>query len=96
MKLKTNLKLHLASKGLTAAELSRVSKVPKATISDWLSGRSPKNLSQLKSVANILETTIDNLAFGSFSESSSTPHFSFQDSKLTALGTYDVFLKKVK
>jgi transcriptional regulator with XRE-family HTH domain len=64
MNLKSQLKLYLELKGLTAAELARKSGVSKQVLSLWLGGAKPKNLDQLKSVANALGTTTDHLAWG--------------------------------
>jgi transcriptional regulator with XRE-family HTH domain len=95
MKLKINLKLHLAEKRITASELSRVAKVPKATISDWLAGRSPKNLNQIKAVAQVFDTSIDELVFGDFSHKK---HGSkdVEKSDLVPMGKFDVYMKRVK
>lgn len=93
MNLKSNLKLYLASKSMTAAELSRITKVPKATISDWLSGRSPKNLLHLKNIASYFEVSIDELVFGHFGSPSLNET---ETTDLVPFGTFDVFMKRVK
>lgn len=64
MNLKAQLKLHLEYKGITASQLARKSMVPDATISDWLAGRRPRNLDQVRKVAEELGTTIDHLVYG--------------------------------
>lgn len=64
LKLKSQLAYLMAARGLSAAELARRADVPKQTISDWLSGIKPRNLSALKSVAICLGTSIDDLLFG--------------------------------
>lgn len=53
---------------MTASQLSRKSKVPKSNISEWLTGRKPKDFEQVKRVADVLGTTLDNLCFGSGSD----------------------------
>lgn len=64
MELKAQLKKRLTQKGITASQLARLSNVPKQSISDWLAGAVPRNLSHLKSVATVLGTTVDELCFG--------------------------------
>ena len=64
MVLKEQLKKLLTAEGITLSELSRRSGVPKSSLSDWMSGRSPKNLKQVKSVANCFDVSLDSLCFG--------------------------------
>lgn len=63
-----NLKHQLASlldhRGMTAAALSRKAGVPKQALSRWLAGQAPKDVSQLKKVADALGVTVDHLLFG--------------------------------
>jgi transcriptional regulator with XRE-family HTH domain len=61
--LKSRLKTLLQSRGITAAELSRRSGVPKQVISIWLTGVEPRKLTHLKRVADSLGVTIDDLCF---------------------------------
>ena len=65
MNLKSQLKLHLERRGMTAAELARKSGVSKQVVSHWLNGAKPKNINQVKKVADALGTTLDHLLFGS-------------------------------
>jgi transcriptional regulator with XRE-family HTH domain len=64
MNLKAQLQLELDERGMTAAELARKSGVSKQVLSAWLGGAKPKNIEQLKKVADTLRTSIDHLAFG--------------------------------
>lgn len=64
MNLKAQLTFYLREKGMTAAELSRKAGVPKQTLSLWLDGAEPRKMDQLKKVAGVLATTVDNLLFG--------------------------------
>ena len=68
MKLKTELKTLLAARAITASELSKKSGVSKQTISDWMAGREPKRLTQVKKVADVLNVSLDELCFGSNTE----------------------------
>lgn len=65
MNLKDNLKRLLKLNDVTAAQLSRSLSIPKSTLSEWLSGRTPKNLDHLKKVSEYFNTTVDELCFGS-------------------------------
>ena len=49
---------------MTAAELSRKAQVPKQSLSGWLLGRSPRDIRQLKRVADVFGVTVDHLMFG--------------------------------
>lgn len=51
-------------KSITAAELSRRSGVSKQTISSWMSGERPRDVRKVKAVADVFNTTIDNLLYG--------------------------------
>ena len=64
MQFKGNLKRLLFQNDLTASQLSRATKVPQATLSGWINGVPPKNLTQLKKVANYFSVSIDELIFG--------------------------------
>jgi transcriptional regulator with XRE-family HTH domain len=65
MTLKTQLRAYLERMDMTAAQLSRKSGVSQQVLSTWLRGGEPKKLSQIKSVASVLSTTVDQLCFGS-------------------------------
>lgn len=64
MRLQKNLKRILADHDLTAAQLSRKTGVPKATVGDWLAGGIPRDLRKVKLVADFLGLTVDQLCFG--------------------------------
>lgn len=54
----------LKKRGRSLSRLANESRVPKSTIHNWTVGRSTINLNQLKQVANVLEVSIHELAFG--------------------------------
>ena len=64
MTLKKQLRFYLDHHGMTAAQLARKAKVPKQSISGWLSGNNPRDINQIKRVSDIFETSLDNLMFG--------------------------------
>ena len=69
LNLKNQLLFYMKAYGITAAELSRRSKVSKQSISDWTAGVTPRSLFHLKRVANALHLTVDELCFGDASVS---------------------------
>jgi len=64
MNLKSQLKIYLHHSGLTASQLAKKSSVPKQSISGWLSGNNPRDVRQVKKVADVFLTTVDHLMFG--------------------------------
>jgi len=64
MNLKKQLADLLEHRGMTAAALSRKAGVPKQALSRWLGGQAPKDVSQVKMVADALGVTLDHLLFG--------------------------------
>ncbi len=64
MNLKYQLKHYLNEQKISASELSRRTGISKQSISDWLAGVHPRDLSNLKRVADELGVSVDNLLFG--------------------------------
>lgn len=98
MNLKNQLQLYLDIRNITAAELSRKSKVSKQLISQWLSGAEPKNLSHVRACASVLQTTVDHLCWGDGKDAESQ-----RVTELDALigegwvsGLFEVRLRRVK
>lgn len=93
MQLKTVLKNLIKNKGITITHLSRASKVPLQTLHGWLHGSEPKNLRQVKAVADYLEVDLDYLCFGI--KPKVDKHIEdFQD-EINA-GIFEVVLRRVK
>ncbi len=63
----------MREKNLNFASLSAKSGVSKSTIHGWTTGRKVQNLSELKRVATVLETSLHELAFGEPDPYSSRP-----------------------
>ena len=61
--LKSNLKKLIIDNNMNALKLSKATGVPNSTISDWLLGNSPKNITQVKSVAMHFNLSVDDLVF---------------------------------
>jgi transcriptional regulator with XRE-family HTH domain len=68
MNLKAQLRLLLDLRGMTPTELARKSGVSKQVISLWQSGAKPKNVEQVKAVADALSVSVDCLLFGNGDE----------------------------
>ena len=94
MKLKMNLKRVLAERDMTAAQLSRLTNVPKTTIADWLSGGSPRDLSKLKRVSEALSVTIDDLCFGDPLKHKPVDLNDYKEEIIA--GNFDVILRRSK
>lgn len=93
MNLKINLRFQLNQKNTTAAQLSRATNIPKATISDWLAGVSPKKIEQVKRVADFFNISVDELVFGA--DVKKKPHAleGYKEDIIT--GIYEVILRPV-
>ena len=63
-KLRHILKSLLSENKLTASELSRKTEVSKQVLSDWLAGVKPRNIEQVKAVAEYFRISMDYLCFG--------------------------------
>lgn len=64
MNLRNQIKSFLNDSGMSASELARRAGIPNGTLADWLSGRKPRNLDQVKKLAEYLNMTIDHLVYG--------------------------------
>lgn len=64
MTLKKQLKHYLERYDMTAAQLARKANVPKQSLSGWIAGSKPRDVTQVKKVADALGVSLDNLLFG--------------------------------
>jgi len=98
MNLKNQLRDLLEERDITASQLSRQTGVPKQTISNWLGGERPRDIGQVKKVADFLGTTVDHLCFGSgspeHSQSSQSLGALFGDEWLA--GKFEIRLRRIK
>lgn len=92
MNLKFQLEYYLKRHGITPTMLARLANVPRQNISNWLMNQKPKNVEQVKRVADVFQITLDHLLFGNASESQ-TAH---QDSKDWIAGTFEIKIRKIK
>lgn len=94
MVLKTILKKLIKDKGISVAHLSRATKVPLQTLHGWLNGSDPKNLRQVKAVADYLDVDLDYLCFGIKPKSHSPKIEEYEHEIVT--GIYEVVLRRIK
>lgn len=98
MTLKKQLRFYLDLHDMTAAQLARKAKVPKQSLSGWLSGSNPRDVKQVKKVADSLGVSLDNLMFGNGEDENLQKH-----TEINSLlgddwigGTFEVRFRRVK
>lgn len=64
MELKRILKELCGQSGIPISAISKRTGVPQQTIHNWLTGIEPKNISQVKKVADFFKVSVDYLCFG--------------------------------
>lgn len=99
LRLKVELKKRLKARGMTVAHLSRTTGISRRTLNDWLGGSPPRNIADVKKVAQVLGTTVDDLCFAeaiSQSELESRTLFALTDEEGWLSGTFEIKLRKVK
>ena len=64
MKLNKRLKDLLKTEDVTVAQLSRATGISSKTLYKWQEGQSPRDISQVKKVAEYFKITVDELCFG--------------------------------
>ena len=96
LELHKNLKTLLEREGMTASQLARVTKVPNSTIANWLSGLEPRNLIQLKKIAEYFDVTVDFLLYGNkrITQRKNSLISEF-DEEINA-GVFEVVLRRIK
>jgi transcriptional regulator with XRE-family HTH domain len=95
MNLKNQLRLYMDRNELSATQLAKRSGVSKQVISLWLSGGSPRKLEQVKQVAAVLGTTIDNLCYGNAIEENKNGFTQIPDDDWIS-GVFEIKLRKIK
>jgi len=64
MQLGMNLKHLMVERDVKASQLSRATRVAPQTIHNWLAGQHPRNIDQVKRVADYLGVSLDHLLYG--------------------------------
>lgn len=91
-----NLKKLLLENKLNILKLSKLTDVPKSTLSDWIAGNSPKNIAQVKAVADYFKVSIDHLVFGDGSMPVASICKGNTEVEFLNFGRFDVYLKKIE
>ena len=94
MNLAANLKTQMSLRKLSLVELARISKVPKQTLHNWLSGAEPKSLNQVRAVATVFNLSIEQLCYGEKIQSKKLDIREYED-EINA-GVFEVVLRRVK
>lgn len=93
MILAAQLKSLTKKHGIPVSALARKTGVPVKTLYSWLQGQSPRNLNQLKTVAEHFGVSLEYLLFN---ETPAVKNKSFDDLKNEInIGNYEVILRKV-
>lgn len=99
MYLKTNIRELVKFHGITVAHLARSTKIPLQTLHGWLSGTDPRNMKQLKKLADYFNYTIDEICFEQLNtkekKKSKADKLEEYADEINA-GTFEVVLKRVK
>ncbi len=98
MVLKQQLSKLLKQKGLSAADLSRLSGVSRQVLSLWMSGGQPSRIEQLKKVADVLNVSIENLCFGETAQVTPTTNPSSEPMPMDEWigGFFEVKFRRIK
>lgn len=96
LELHKNLKNLLDKRGMTPSQLSRATKVPNSTIQNWLTGLEPRNLIQLKKVADFFDISVDLLVYGGKKETKRDRSAISEFADEINAGTFEVVLRRVK
>lgn len=95
MDLSKNLKKLMRAKDVSAAQLSRATKVAGQTIANWLAGQKPRDITQVKKVADYFDVTVDALCFGAVEKHTSDDPLKKYDHEINA-GIFEVVLRPLK
>jgi hypothetical protein len=93
MQLGKILKKKLQDNDVMVTELSRATKVPLQTLHNWLAGQKPRDIDQVKRVADHFGVSINNLCFGEI-EKANRELTDFRDEILA--GVFEVVIRKPK
>ena len=92
MRLKEQLESLIEEHGINTSKLAKLTGIPNSTISDWLGGSNPKNITQVKKVANYFNISVDYLCFG---EPQRAENINEYKDEINA-GVFEVVLRRVK
>lgn len=96
--LKKQLQFYLDRDEMSATRLAKKAGVPKQSLSGWLAGSNPRDVRQVKRVADVLGVSIDNLMFGE-GEDAETVNSNSLDALLGDAwvgGLFEIRIRRVK
>ena len=92
MELRRVLKRLMTEHDVTVAQLSRATKVPVQTLHNWVGGQPPRDVRQVKKVADHFEVSLDFLLFGAERKREIFKEFQYEINA----GIFEVILRRVK
>ena len=95
MKLAKHLKELIRHADVTIAQVARKTGVPAKTLYKWVEGQNPRNIEQVKKVANFFDKTVDELCFGESEKHGRGSPLKDLEEEIFA-GNFDVILRKAK
>lgn len=97
MNLKKQLRYYLDRTEMSATLLAKKSSIPKQSLAGWLAGSNPRDVRQVKRVADVLGVSLDHLLFGDGEEKKpeSNEFESLLDGNWVG-GLFEVRIRKVK
>ena len=93
MDLAKSLKKLMFEKDIKVTQLSRATKVPATTLHNWLSGQTPKDIKQVKRVADYFSVSLDQLFFPNLVHKTN-PLKSVLEDEVFA-GEFEVILRRI-
>ena len=94
MKIKIILKTLLKEADVTASQLARATNIPVQTIHNWLTGTAPRNLNQVKLIADYFNVSVDYLCFGTQEIKQKKSEIDKYSEEINA-GIFEVVLRRI-
>lgn len=64
MRIARNIKNHISAEKLSLSDFAKKVHIPASTLHGWLNGATPKNIQDIKKVADYFGISVDELCFG--------------------------------
>lgn len=93
MKLDKILKAKLHENGVKVIDLSKATRISEQTLHNWLAGQKPRNIEQVKKVADHFGVSLNYLCFGEI-EKANKDLTEFRDEVLA--GVFEVVIRRPK
>jgi transcriptional regulator with XRE-family HTH domain len=93
MKFRENLKKAMIEHKITQKKLSIKLGLPISTLHGWLNGVTPKNIQDLKKVANVFGMTVDQLCFDDINEFKLNKTLLQEEKVVAQFGTVELVLR---